>query len=63
MSRSVGDSLASQLGVIAEPLVHTFSLYAGADQFVIMGSDGLWDTVSNLDAVRFVDRFRGKSRA
>lgn len=42
MSRSLGDALAHQVGVISIPEIvgHTIG---SDDYFIIMGSDGLWD--------------------
>lgn len=54
VSRSLGDGDAKQEGgVIAEPEVTTVQLRAD-DEFVVLASDGLWDVVSNEDAVALV---------
>jgi len=58
MSRSIGDQVASEVGVIATPIVLEFEPAPGFDQFLIVASDGLWDVMSNSEAVTFVDRFR-----
>ena len=42
MSRSIGDKIASQLGVIATPIVQEFDYAPGQDQFIVMASDGIW---------------------
>lgn len=42
MSRSIGDEMASKLGVIATPIVVEFEPAPGFDQFVVAGSDGIW---------------------
>ena len=54
MSRSIGDQEATDLGVICEPMIKTLEIQPGRDRFVILGSDGVWDAISNLDAVNFV---------
>ena len=41
-SRSIGDKMASDLGVIPTPLTHLHSLRVGEDQFVVVASDGVW---------------------
>ena len=46
-SRSIGDTYAKTLGVIATPIVQTFDLDSGTDLFLIMASDGVWDTIEN----------------
>lgn len=58
MSRSIGDEVAKELGVIATPIVLEFEPAPGFDQFLIIASDGLWDVMSNSEATSFVDRFR-----
>lgn len=42
MSRSIGDVLGSEIGIIATPVFNDFSLYSGNDLFVVLASDGIW---------------------
>lgn len=42
MSRSIGDKIASQLGVIPTPIVQEFDYAPGQDRFIVMASDGIW---------------------
>ena len=42
MSRSIGDKMGSEIGVIAMPVFNDFSVYAGCDLFVVLASDGVW---------------------
>lgn len=58
MSRSIGDKIASEVGVISNPITNEFDLYAGHDQFLVMSSDGVWDVMENYEVVNFVERFR-----
>jgi len=53
MSRSIGDYAVKNIGVIASPEVLTHDLIE-ADQFLIMGSDGVWEFISNQEAVDIV---------
>lgn len=46
MSRSLGDKAAHRIGVIAEPDVRELKI-EGSDKCVVIGSDGLWEFVSN----------------
>ena len=55
MTRSLGDCLAKQAGVIAEPEITTFT-YNPADnhqhrsvapRWIVLASDGIWDVLSN----------------
>ena len=56
MSRSIGDKLAHIVGVISAPEVSRRTLRS-KDKFVIIGLDGLWDKVSNEEAVRVVGEY------
>ena len=51
--RSIGDADLKDQGVTAEPQVTEFQLQPD-DSFLIIASDGLWDAVSNTDAVGLV---------
>jgi serine/threonine protein phosphatase PrpC len=53
MSRSLGDCVAQTYGVSSEPEVMQVELEP-KDKFVILGSDGLWEFVSNQEAVEIV---------
>lgn len=53
LTRSLGDSAAGHIGVIAEPDVKRVDL-TPSDRFVIVASDGIWDKLSNSEAVSFV---------
>lgn len=61
MSRSIGDKLAHKVGVISAPEVCRRSLRS-KDKFVIIGSDGLWDKVTNKEAVRIVGQYWDEGR-
>uniref|UniRef100_T1JP78 PPM-type phosphatase domain-containing protein n=1 Tax=Strigamia maritima TaxID=126957 RepID=T1JP78_STRMM len=54
-SRALGDyPLKDRNLVIAEPDVLTFNLDDLKPQFMILASDGLWDTFTNSEAIEFV---------
>ena len=54
-SRALGDYiLKDKKFITAEPDVISFDLSEHQPQFIILASDGLWDTFSNEDAVKFV---------
>lgn len=48
MSRSLGDGCLKKYGVIADPEVHNISKFWDkcASPFIVLASDGLWDTLS-----------------
>ncbi|XP_061829233.1 protein phosphatase, Mg2+/Mn2+ dependent, 1Lb [Nerophis lumbriciformis] len=55
MSRSLGDYTLKNLNVVvSDPDVLSFDLDKVQPRFMILASDGLWDTFSNEEAVRFV---------
>lgn len=57
MSRSFGDMYAHAVGVTWEPMLSTHTL-TSRDLFLIFGTDGLWDIMTDSDAVDFVNRYR-----
>lgn len=62
MSRSLGDLIVHNVGVIAEPEVIEHVL-EGNDEFVILATDGVWDVVDNNQAVQLVATVSSKSPA
>lgn len=53
MSRSFGDKVAGTVGVICEPEILEFDLSAD-DKFVVIGSDGIFEFLSNEEIVKLV---------
>eukprot|EP00118_Oscarella_pearsei_P029081 m.3605 g.3605 ORF g.3605 m.3605 type:complete len:307 (+) comp9622_c0_seq1:54-974(+) len=62
VSRSIGDTLAHTLGCIAEPEVHDIVL-SNKDKFLIVASDGVWDGITNKEAVDIVAHQQDPTRA
>ena len=56
MSRSLGDGVAASVGVSCEPEVLEFPL-TSEDKFLVIGSDGIFEFISNEDVVRIVVPF------
>uniref|UniRef100_A0A7S2NWU3 PPM-type phosphatase domain-containing protein n=1 Tax=Leptocylindrus danicus TaxID=163516 RepID=A0A7S2NWU3_9STRA len=54
MARSIGDHILRQVGVICDPVVNTVPLEAEVDEFLILGSDGIWEFISSEEAVEIV---------
>lgn len=50
MTRSIGDDVATSVGVTWKPEIAIYKL-SSEDKVVVLGSDGLWDVLSN-DVVR-----------
>mmetsp|Transcript_11079 Transcript_11079/g.24339 ORF Transcript_11079/g.24339 Transcript_11079/m.24339 type:complete len:326 (-) Transcript_11079:148-1125(-) len=55
-SRTLGDGCARTLGVIADPVVTSRKLQA-EDRFLLIATDGLWDSLGNEQAVRICAKF------
>ena len=55
VSRSFGDVIASSVGVSSEPEVRIREL-DGLDRFIVVGTDGVWDVMNNVDVVKLVGR-------
>jgi len=58
MSRSIGDTQGTDLGVISDPVLTEYRMNWEADLFMICASDGVWDVMENDDVVRFVEKYR-----
>jgi len=57
MARSLGDHMCSHVGVIASPEVKTFDC-TELDHFMILASDGVWEFITNEEAVAIVSKHR-----
>mmetsp|Transcript_14261 Transcript_14261/g.10312 ORF Transcript_14261/g.10312 Transcript_14261/m.10312 type:complete len:200 (+) Transcript_14261:897-1496(+) len=53
MSRSIGDAVASSVGVSPEPEIYECEL-SEDDKFIVLASDGVWEFISNEEAVNLV---------
>jgi serine/threonine protein phosphatase PrpC len=58
MSRSIGDKVGDEIGVFANPIVSKVENDPSNDQFYILASDGIWDALSNEEAINFVSKHR-----
>ena len=56
MSRSIGDKVAAQVGVISEPEIFEKSL-TEEDKFMVIASDGIWEFLENEKVVELVVPF------
>jgi len=61
MSRSIGDMIAKNIGVISEPVCTNYTRVNG-DLFLIIASDGVWDAMDNEDVGTFVEYNRRKCK-
>ena len=53
MSRSLGDTVAHSVGCSCEPDIN-YQILTPKDKIVLMASDGIWEFISNQEAVEFV---------
>ncbi|OMJ77981.1 hypothetical protein SteCoe_22302 [Stentor coeruleus] len=62
MTRSIGDAVAKEIGVICEPEIIDLRLLS-TDKFIIIASDGVWDYINSLESVQIVSKAwkKGKS--
>ena len=51
MTRSMGDKVGAQAGVIAEPELLEFKI-TPEDRFIVVASDGVWEYLSNEDVCK-----------
>lgn len=56
VSRTIGDGCGRAVGVVADPVVTAHRL-GPHPAFLLLATDGLWDSLSNLEAVRIVSKF------
>jgi len=54
MSRSLGDRIGHTCGVSSEAEIKHFSITQDSIA-IVMGSDGLWDVVSNKEIAKVID--------
>lgn len=60
MSRSIGDEVAASVGVISDPVIVEHEISEENDLFIIWASDGVWEFISNQEAVEIVYKYSSK---
>ena len=60
MSRSIGDNVASSVGVIPEPEFFELELNS-FDKFIVIASDGVWEFITNETCVEIVSKYWEKN--
>ena len=56
MSRSFGDEVGHEVGVIVNPEINEYE-FVNEDKFIILASDGIWEFISNKEAIDIVKDF------
>ena len=62
MSRSIGDKIAHDIGVSSEPEILNFNI-DNKCQCLVIGSDGVWQYLSNFDIEKIIEPFLNKKEA
>ena len=62
MSRSIGDLVASSVGVISEPEFKT-RVIGKDDAFIVIASDGLWEFMSSNEVVQIIGRMLDNNKS
>jgi integrin-linked kinase-associated serine/threonine phosphatase 2C len=57
MSRSIGDMDLTSIGIISDPYIQVIEIPSSV-QFVVLGTDGVFDVMTNKDVVEFVRKYR-----
>ena len=56
MSRSIGDSIAHNIGVISEPEILRLN-YDGNEKFIVIASDGIWEYIDSEECVKIIKEY------
>ena len=56
MSRSFGDEVGHEVGVIVNPEINEYE-FLNEDKFIVLASDGLWEFISNEEVIDIVKEF------
>ena len=56
MSRSFGDKLGKNIGIIVEPLINEYNLNKDV-KYIIIASDGIWEFMSNEQVMNIGNKF------
>ena len=60
MSRSIGDRIASKIGVFSLPEIREFEIEE-TSKFIVMGSDGIWEFLTMEKVTHYVNKFYRKN--
>lgn len=57
MTRSIGDSVASRIGVIHTPTIKSHELDSPDDEYLVIATDGIWDVMEYQEVTNFIDLY------
>jgi len=63
MSRSIGDFVVHQVGVVSTPDIYEVDLDPSTDRIVVIATDGLWDQISNEEAISIAAKHKDAKKA
>ena len=63
MSRSIGDFVVHTAGVVSTPDISEMELDSDSDCMLIVATDGLWDQLSNSEAVNIASNYSNPGEA
>lgn len=63
ISRTIGDLIPHQIGVISEPSFVAHSISQAYDKFFILASDGLWDYFGSEEVIDMINNMNSGQRA
>ena len=53
MSRSIGDTIAHNVGVISEPEIKKIN-FTGTEKFIVIASDGIWEYIDSDECINII---------
>ena len=56
MSRSFGDKLGKNIGIIVDPLINEYNLNKDV-KYIIMASDGIWEFMNNEQVMNIGNKY------
>ena len=56
ISRSLGDLIPHQIGVVSEPSFYVHTLKSSYDKYFVLASEGLWDFMSSEDVIETLNK-------
>ena len=62
MTRAFGDFIGQKAGIIAEPDIRELTIEPFKEAFLVMGSDGIWDQLSNEEICDMIETLLFKKR-
>lgn len=60
MSRSIGDFVATSLGVVPEPVIIESAINSHV-KYIVLASDGVWEFLDNDKVKQIVDKYYAKN--